>query len=191
MDNRDCFWKPFASERVNESQKLRISAEKCFFPTFSSFWAKLSLKKLFLTASKILRLLVNTLTANDEYSRSNREYLRFENQINYLKNHKHFWPFFFFFFSTFPIFIKFPIFWKQHQRHSSNISEVISSERCAYLNGYQGLFLKTLWQWTRYWVPKTPEICRKVLLSYFFTIISQIEFQKVILNQIWDFRTAS
>ena len=42
MDNRACFWKPFGSERVNESQKLLKSAEKYFYPTFSSFWAKLS-----------------------------------------------------------------------------------------------------------------------------------------------------
>ena len=98
MYNRYCFWKPFANERVNESQKPLISAEKCFFPTFSSFWAKLSFKKLFLTTSKILGQLVNTLPANYEFSRSNRENLPLEIQINYLKNHKHFWPIFFFFF---------------------------------------------------------------------------------------------
>ena len=34
--------KPIASERVNESQKLVQYAEKNFYPTFSSFWAKLS-----------------------------------------------------------------------------------------------------------------------------------------------------
>ena len=32
----------FASERVNESQKLLQYAKKNFYPTFSSFWAKLS-----------------------------------------------------------------------------------------------------------------------------------------------------
>ena len=42
MDNRACFWKPFGSESVNETQKPLKSAEKYFYPTFSSLWAKLS-----------------------------------------------------------------------------------------------------------------------------------------------------
>ena len=46
MKNRTCFWKPFRSERVHESQKLLHYAEKNFYPSFSSFWAKLSLEKV-------------------------------------------------------------------------------------------------------------------------------------------------
>ena len=42
MYKRSCFSKPFDSERVNESQKLLKSAEKYFYPTFSSFWVNLS-----------------------------------------------------------------------------------------------------------------------------------------------------
>ena len=42
MHNRAGFWKPFGSERVNESQKLLQYAQKIFYPSFSSFWAKLS-----------------------------------------------------------------------------------------------------------------------------------------------------
>ena len=42
MDNRACYLNPFDSERVNESQKLLKYAEKYFYPTFSSFWGKLS-----------------------------------------------------------------------------------------------------------------------------------------------------
>ena len=68
MHNRAFFLKSFGSERVNESQKLLQSAEKNFYPTFSSFWAKLSQKKLFLIRAEILGLLDNTLTANYEYS---------------------------------------------------------------------------------------------------------------------------
>ena len=41
MNKSGCFWKLFGSERVNESQKLLKFAEKYFYPTFSSFWAKL------------------------------------------------------------------------------------------------------------------------------------------------------
>ena len=42
MHNRACFWKRFGSERVNEPQKLSESAEKYFYDTFLSFWAKSS-----------------------------------------------------------------------------------------------------------------------------------------------------
>ena len=66
MHNRACFWKAYCSEHVNESQKLLQYAEKKFYPTYSSFWAKLSYKRLFLIRSEILGLLDNTLTANYE-----------------------------------------------------------------------------------------------------------------------------
>ena len=39
-----------------------------------------------------------------------------------------------YFFLNFGIYIKLPMFWKPHERHWSNISEVIDSERYAYLN---------------------------------------------------------
>ena len=42
MHNRAYFWKAYCSERVNESQKLVQEEQKNFYPTFSSFWAKLS-----------------------------------------------------------------------------------------------------------------------------------------------------
>ena len=42
MHNEACFWRPFGSERVNETQTLLKSAEKYFYPAFLSFWAKLS-----------------------------------------------------------------------------------------------------------------------------------------------------
>ena len=50
---------PFGSDRVNESQKLLKSSEKYFDPTFSSFLAELSCKKLILIRSEILELLLN------------------------------------------------------------------------------------------------------------------------------------
>ena len=46
MRKSACFWKAVGSERVNESQKLLQYAENNFYPTFSSFWAKLSLEKV-------------------------------------------------------------------------------------------------------------------------------------------------
>ena len=86
MHNWASFWKPFDSERVNYSQKIVKSKEKYFYPTFSSFWAKLIEKKLFSIGSEIFGLLYNTLTANYEYSRSNRETLRLPIRIKFSKN---------------------------------------------------------------------------------------------------------
>ena len=71
---RSCFWKPFGSQRVNDSSKLLKSAVKQFCPIFSSLRVKFSLKKSFLVRSE-LGLLVNMLTADSEYSRHNSENL--------------------------------------------------------------------------------------------------------------------
>ena len=73
MHKRACFWKPFGSEPVDESQKLLKSAEKYFYPNFWWFWAKLIEKKLFWIRCEILRLLYNTLPTNYQCSRINRE----------------------------------------------------------------------------------------------------------------------
>ena len=75
MRSRACFWKAYCSERVNESQKLLQYPDKNFYPTFLSFWAKLNKKRLFLIRSEILGLLDNTMTANYQYPRINRENL--------------------------------------------------------------------------------------------------------------------
>ena len=109
MHNRDFFWKPFGIERVNESQKLLKSAKKYFYPTFSSFWPKLSLRKLFLIRSEIFALLINTLTANYEYSDSNRENLPLQIQIKVSKKS---WGLLPYVFEIFRIRIKFSMFWK-------------------------------------------------------------------------------
>ena len=85
MDNRASFWKPFGSERVNQSQKLLTSAEKYFYRTFSSFRAKFSYKKLVSIRSEILGLLDNTLTVKYEYSRSKRENIPLPIQIKLSK----------------------------------------------------------------------------------------------------------
>ena len=75
MHIRSCFWKLFASKRVNRSLKLLKSREKYFYPTFSSVSVNLRQKKLFSFRFGILWLSVNTLTADYEYPRSNREKL--------------------------------------------------------------------------------------------------------------------
>ena len=60
-----------------------------------------------------------------------------------LKNHKCFAAFFF------PVLkstLNLPWSEKKKKPHRSSISEVIESERCAYLNAWENFFLKTIWQ---------------------------------------------
>ena len=97
MHQTACFWTPFGSERVNESQKLSKSLEKYFYPTFSLFWAKLSLKKFFLIRSEILGLLESTLPASYDNSRINRENIPLPIQIKWSKEPEIFCCIFFFF----------------------------------------------------------------------------------------------
>ena len=121
-----------------------------------------------------------------EYSRSNRENLVRPFQINLSKKLSNFrCKFFPFLVSTWV----FQCSEKNNEPHRSRISEVINSEVCAYISVYQGLFLKTFSQWTCSLVAKTPKICRKILLTEHFFILSQIELGKANFNQIWYFRT--
>ena len=75
IHKRSCLWKPFGSEPVNESQELLKSKRKYFCPTVGSCSASLRWKKNFSVKSEILGLLVDRLTANYMYSRSNRDNL--------------------------------------------------------------------------------------------------------------------
>ena len=70
------------------------------------------------------------LPANCEYSRSNREKLPLPIQIKLSKKTKDFLPYFF---DICGIYSKLPISWSKNVPLSSSISEVIHSERCAYL----------------------------------------------------------
>ena len=73
------------------------------------------------------RVYVNTLTASYEYSRSNRENLPLPIQIKLSKKHK-------FFAAFLESSLNFQCSKKKNEPHRSSISEVIGSERCAYLN---------------------------------------------------------
>ena len=130
MHNIACFWKPFCSERANESQKLLKSAEKYFCPTFSSFFAKLRHKKLFYSRCEILQVLVNTLNANCEYSRSNRENLPLPTQIKLCKN---WYVFYCIFVALLESTLSFQCSEKS-EPHRPSISELIDSKKCGYLN---------------------------------------------------------
>ena len=83
----------------------------------------------------------NTLTANYEYSRSNRENLPLPIQMQLSKKLKRICIFFI---VCLEFTLNFEYFEKKNELHSVRISEVIDFERRAYLNALKVLFLKTL-----------------------------------------------
>ena len=80
--------------------------------------------------SEILGLLDNTLTANYEYSRSNRENLRLPIQIKFSKNAE---TFCFILLAFLESKLNLQCSEKKIERHRSSVSEVIDSEKCANL----------------------------------------------------------
>ena len=84
-----------------------------------------------LVRSEILGLLVNTLTANYEYSRSNTDNLPLPFQMQLSEKLKRFFPSFIAFSESA---LNFEHFQKTKEVHSPSISEVIDSQRRVYLN---------------------------------------------------------
>ena len=72
---RSCLRTPFANERVNGFQTVLKSARHHYYPLFSSIRGKLSCKKSSLVWYQILRLFVETLTADEKHSGSNMKNL--------------------------------------------------------------------------------------------------------------------
>ena len=89
-----CFRKPFGNEGVNGFQTLLKSAGHHYYPVFSSIRGKLSWKKLSSVWYEILRLFVEALTADDQYSRSNMKNLPQQVQTPLSQKQKTFSEFF-------------------------------------------------------------------------------------------------
>ena len=103
---------------------------------------------------------LNTMTANYEYSRGNRKNLPLPIQMQLSEKPKLLSQFSLTFLESTS---NFEHFEKQKTIIAQVFLEVIDYERR---------------------VPKTTEICRKVLLSYFLIILRQFELRKVIFSQI-------
>ena len=81
--------------------------------------------------SKILRLVVNTLTADDKYSRSNMQKLQQQFQSTLYQKQKTFWLFFIEILEPAWNLEHFP---KKDEYHSLSISQIIDSEKRGFLN---------------------------------------------------------
>ena len=110
---------PFAVNVLTNPKNSWNLQKKYRYPTFSSLWAKLSYIKLFLIRCEISGPLVSSLTANCEYSRSNRENWPLPIQIKLSKKPSIFCCNFC---CSFGIYIKFSMFWKINEPHRSSIS---------------------------------------------------------------------
>ena len=131
MSKRSCFRTPFANERVNGFQTLLKSARRHYYPLLSSIRGKVSYKKSPSVWCEILRLFVNALTADDQYSGSNMQNFPQQFQTPLSQKQKTFSGFF----------IAFPKcawnlehFQKKDEYPSLIISEIIDAETRGYLN---------------------------------------------------------
>ena len=126
-----CFRRPFGIQRVNVFQTLLKSARQHYYPIFSCIWDFLSWKKAALVWSEILRLFVNTLTADNKYSRCNVHNFAQQVQTALSKKRKTFSAFFI-------SFLKYAWnlkhFENKDEYRSLIISEIIDCERAGYLN---------------------------------------------------------
>ena len=106
-------------------------ARHYYYPIFPWIWDKLSWKKSALVRSKILGLLVNTLTAEYKYSRRNMKTLTQQVQTKFSLKQKTFSEFFIAFLkSTW----NGEHFQKKGESSSLSISEIIDSKRGGYLS---------------------------------------------------------
>ena len=138
---RSCFRTPFGNQRVNGFQtpvKVVTHHSDSFIPWIS---VKLSWKKTALLWLKILRLFVNTFTADKRYSCSNMQNFLQQLQTLLSKKRKTLSGFFI-------AFLKcawnLQYFEKNDEFHSLIISEIIFSERGCYWNVYKVLLQNTI-----------------------------------------------
>ena len=130
---------------------------------------KLCWIKAVLVKSETLVLFASTLTANDKFSHRNRENFAPLIHMQLSKTPK--------IFSEISIaFLKylsnFEHFGEKDQSHSISISEIIDSERCAYLKSQKATFQKTHRWSTCYLVSNTAEISTIRLSSHCLEILT-------------------
>ena len=128
---RSCFRTPFGNQRVNGFQTQVKVARHHSYPFFPWISVKLSWKKTALLWFKILRLFVNTFTADKRYSCRNMQNFLQQLQTLLSKKRKTLSGFFI-------PFLKcewnLQYFEKNDEFHSLIISEIIFSERGCYWN---------------------------------------------------------
>ena len=136
---RSCFRRPCGNQPVNGFQTLLKLARHHYYPIFPCIWDILSWKKSALVWSEILRLFVNTLTADNKYSRCNVHNFAQQVQTPLSEKLKTFWGFFI-------AFLKcawnLEHFEKKDEYPSLIISEIMDCERGDYLTSKRSCFTR-------------------------------------------------
>ena len=131
MFKRSCYRTLFGNQRINGFQTLPKSARRHYYPIFPWIRDILSWIKLALLWCDILRLFVNTLTADNKYSRSNIQIFAQQLETPLSQKKKTFSWFFI-------AFLKFAWNLEQFERKDEYprliISQIIDSERSDYLS---------------------------------------------------------
>ena len=126
MSEKSTFIMHFKKQHGKREEKLLESGQRYLYHIFWSLWTEFSWKKSTLVLCKILKLFVNTLTADDKYSHLNRRNLMEPIQILLSVKKKSFSQFF----SSFLKFkLSFEHFQKKDDDHSRCISEITLSEK--------------------------------------------------------------
>ena len=131
LSKRSCFRRPCGNQRVNGFQTLLKSARHHYYPIFPCIWDILSWKKSALVWSENLKHFLNTLTADNKYSRCNVHNFAQQVQTRLSQKQKTFYGFFI-------AFLKcawnLEHFEKKDEYPSLIISEMMDCERGGYLN---------------------------------------------------------
>ena len=126
-----CFRRPCGNQSANGFQTLLKLGRHHYYPIFPCIWDILSWKKSALVWSEILRLFVNTLTADNKYSRCNVHNFAQEVQMPLSQKQKTFCGFFIAFLKCA---WKLEHFEKKDEYPSLIISEIMDCEIGGYLN---------------------------------------------------------
>ena len=130
---------------------------------------------------KILRLFVNTLTADDKYSLLNRDNLTQRVQILLIQKQKTFSEFFSAFLKAT---LNFEHFAKKDDPNRRCISEITDSEKGDYINVPNVQFQTTLPQATWQTCPKAVAIIRAAPLPYLLITVNIIQLKKVCFSSM-------
>ena len=125
MSKNSRFRGPFEKQHGKSARGLFKSSSIHFYYIYWSLPSPLSWKKLLLLTWKILRLLVNTLAADEKYPVLNRDNLTIPIQMQLSEKQKKFSEFFAAFLKRI---LNFEHFASKDNRHSFCISEITDSE---------------------------------------------------------------
>ena len=109
---------PFNKQHGKQAQILLKSKRQQFYHIYWSLWRQLSKKKPFLAICQILRVFVNSLTADDNYSLLNRDNLRQPIQMQLYQKQT-------LFLKLFPPFLKSRVNLKHFQKMITIIADVV------------------------------------------------------------------